>query len=298
MAATSVLPQLEEFAEFVKVNEPLAPFTGFKVGGPAEVLVQPRSVAELLAVLGRCLSQRLPFRILGAGNDLLVHDEGVSGVVLRLQAAPFTEVSVHGRRVRAGAGASISALISAASHHGLAGLESLVGSPGTVGGALCHEAGGQGSDIWQFVRQVEVIDAAGQLQTRDRDEMRLAYRDGNFDDPLLLAAEFELEPDSADAIVKRMRKAWIQRKASRPHSFQAACCVFKNPRGLTAATLIEKAGLVGRRVGGAEINDRDPTFIVADPGTSARDILRLIDLVRSQVQERFQVQLELAISIW
>jgi UDP-N-acetylmuramate dehydrogenase len=113
-----------------------------------------------------------------------------------------------------------------------------------------------------------------------------------------LSAEFELEPDAPGDIVKRMRKAWIQRKASQPFSFQAAARIFKDPRGLSAAALIEQAGLAGTRVGGAEVSDRDANFFVADPGTSARDVLRLIDLVRSRVQERFHVELELEISVW
>ena len=124
------------------------------------------------------------------------------------------------------------------------------------------------------------------------------YRASNLDDPVLLAAEFELEPDSAPAIVKRMRKAWIQRKASQPFSFQAAARMFKDPRGLSASSLIEQTGLKATRVGAAEVSERDANYIVVGTGAAARDILRLIDLVRSRVQESFRVELELDISVW
>jgi UDP-N-acetylmuramate dehydrogenase len=289
---------LDEFADAVKRNEPLAPYTYLKLGGPAEMLVQPRSRDELAAVVRRCFQERIPLRVLGGGCNVLVPDEGVRGAVLRLSAPAFTQVTVVGRRVRAGTGASLSALISTAARHGLAGLETLVGIPGTVGGALRGNAGDRSGEIGPTVLLVEVLDDTGTMQVREREELRFAYRRSNLDDPVLVAAEFELEPDQADAIVKRMRKAWIQRKASQPLSFQAAGRLFQNPRGLSAAALITQAGLAGTRVGGAELSDRDANFVVAGPGATARDVLRLIDLVRSRVRERFNVELELELSVW
>ena len=289
---------LADFADIVKPNEPLAPYTYLKLGGPADWLIQPRSREELSAVVRRCFQARIPLRVLGSGCNILVGDDGVRGAVLRLSEPAFSRVEVEGRRVKAGTGAAVSALISEASRHGLAGLETLVGIPGTVGGALRCNAGDRTGDIGQFVREVEILDSHGDVQVRERDELRFAYHWSNLDDPVLLTADFELEADQADAIVKRMRKAWIQRKAAQPLSFQAAGRIFKNPRGLNAAGLIVQAGLAKTRVGGAEISERDANFIVAHPGASARDVLRLIDLVRSRVQERFGVELELEIAVW
>jgi UDP-N-acetylmuramate dehydrogenase len=289
---------LEEFAAIVKPNEPLAPYTYFKLGGPAEMLVQPRSGEELGAVVRRCAEKRIPLRILGGGSNVLVRDEGVRGVVLRLSAPVFTDIKVEGKRVRAGTGAVLSALISQAARHGLGGLETLIGIPGTVGGALRTNAGDRSGEIGHYVSRVEVLDSNGTLQVRERDELRFAYRWTNLDDPVLLTAEFDLDHDDPNAIVKRMRKAWIQRKAGQPLSFQAAGRIFKNPRGLSAAALIEQAALAGTRVGGAEVSERHANFIVAQPGGTARDVLRLIDLIRSRVQERFHVELELEISVW
>jgi UDP-N-acetylmuramate dehydrogenase len=296
--AQGTVQSLAEFAEFTKRNEPLAPYTYLKVGGPAEALVQPRTRDELCAVVRYCSDRHLLMRVLGGGCNVLIHDEGVHGVVLRLSEPAFTDVTVQGKRVRAGSGAPLSALISQAARHALAGLETLVGTPGTVGGALRHNTGDRAGDIGQYVRQVEVVDSSGAAHTRDRDELRFAYRSSNLDDPVILVAEFELDADAPDAIVKRMRKAWIQRKAAQPFSFQAAARIFKDPRGLSADALIEQAGLTGTRVGGAEISDRHANFIVAHPGATARDVLRLIDMVRSGVQKHFHIDLELEISEW
>jgi UDP-N-acetylmuramate dehydrogenase len=289
---------LADFADIVKRDEPLAPYTHLRLGGPAELLVQPRSREELSAVVRQCFQERVPLRVLGSGCNVLVRDEGVAGAVLRLSEPAFTQVGVEGKVVRAGTGASVSALISHAARHGLAGLETLVGIPGTVGGALRCNAGDRGGDIGQFVRQVEVLDSRGNVVVRDRDELRFGDHASNLDDPVLLGVEFTLESDTPDAIVKRMRKAWIMRKAVQPLSFQFAGRLFKNPRGLGAAALIEQAGLVKTRVGGAEVSDRDANYVIVHPGASSRDVLRLIDLVRTRVRERFNVELEREITVW
>jgi UDP-N-acetylmuramate dehydrogenase len=289
---------LDEFAEITKRNEPLAPYTYLRVGGPADFLIEPRSRDELAAVVRRCFQEKVPLHVIGGACNVLVRDEGVRGVLLRLTQPAFTEIHVEGKVVKAGAGAAVTALISRAAEAGLAGLEALVGIPGTVGGALRCNAGDRTGDIGQFVRRVEVLDAKGQVQVRERDELQFTYHWSNLDDPVLLTADFQLETDTADDIVKRMRKAWIMRKAGQPLTYQAAGRIFKNPRGLSASALIEQAGLAKTRVGGAEVSERDAGFIVVHPGGTARDVLRLIDLVRSRVQERFGVELELEIRVW
>jgi UDP-N-acetylmuramate dehydrogenase len=292
------MPILADFDEICQRNEPLAPYTFLKLGGPAEVLVQPRSQEELAAVVRHCYEQNIPLHILGGGCNILIRDEGIRGAVLRMSDPAFQQITVAGNRVRAGAGAPLSALISHSARHSLAGLEVLVGIQGTVGGALRCNAGDRAGEIGQFVHSVDVLDDKGEMQSRERDELRFAYRWSNLDDPVLLAAEFELDHDNPDAIVKRMRKTWIQRKANQPFSFQAHGRMFKNPRGMSAATLIEQAGLTQTKVGGAEISERNANSLLVHPGASCRDVLRLLDLVRSRVKERSGVELELDITIW
>jgi UDP-N-acetylmuramate dehydrogenase len=287
-----------EFAEFTTANEPLAPYTHLKIGGPAEYFVQPRSVEELVAVLRHCATSKIPQRVLGAGVNLLVPDEAVPGAVLRLSSPAFSTISVDGTRVRTGCGASLPSLISAAARHGLAGLEALVGIPATVGGALRHNAGGRSGEIGPLVRRVEVLDEKGGVDVRERDELKFGESASNLDDAVLLTAELELEKDSTDAIVKRMRKAWITRKAGKPYTFQASARMFQNPKGFSAAALIEQAGLGRQKVGGAEVSERNANYVVANAGATARDVLRLMDLLKSKVAERTGIELERELVVW
>ncbi|MBI2807019.1 MAG: UDP-N-acetylmuramate dehydrogenase [Planctomycetes bacterium] len=298
MASTNVSAELKDFADFVQAGASLAAFTQLKMGGPAELLVQPRSLPELRAFLKRCFDKELPFRILGNGGNVLVQDEGVSGIILRLAAPAFTQISTEGSRLKAGAGATLAAVIAHATHHGLAGLETLIGLPGTLGGALLLNAGDRSSDIGQFVRRIEVIDNQAAVRVREHDEMRFTSAGTILEDPVLLSAEFDLETDRADAIIKRLRKAWIQYKASQPYSYQRSARIFKNPPGLNAAALIEQTGLVGTTVGGAQVSDRNANCIMVETAATARDVIRLIDLIRTRVQDRFRLELELAISVW
>jgi UDP-N-acetylmuramate dehydrogenase len=294
----AVPAELIAFAEICTTDASLAPFTQLKLGGPADVLVQPRSLDELIAVVKRCFDRQLRFRILGHGGNVLVHDEGVKGIVLRFSAPVFTQVSTQGRRLKAGCGATIAAAIAHATRGGLAGLETLVGLPGTIGGALLLNAGDRTSDIGQFVRRVEVLDRQATVQTREHDDLRFSSTGAMLDDPILLSAEFELDPERPESIIKRLRKSWIQFKATQPYSYQSATRIFKNPPGLNAAVLIEQAGLVGTKVGAAFISERNANYIVAEPGATASDVLRLIELVRTRVMDRFHLELELAVSVW
>jgi UDP-N-acetylmuramate dehydrogenase len=285
---------LAEFADICQAQQPLAPYTSLRLGGPAQVLARPRSVEELARLVRRCHEEQLPVHVLGGGSNVLVRDEGVRGVVIRLVEPAFTGVTVSGHRLRAGGGAPLSALISEAARRGLAGLETLIGVPGTVAGAVRTNAGGRGGSVTQALRQVEALDRTGEIQAGDADD----WRDGPADGRVLLAAEFELEPDNPDAILKRMRKAWIHRKAHQPLTFQAAGRLFKDPRGVSAEQLIEQAGIQHSKVGGVELSERHANYVIAHEGATARDVLRLIDLVRSQVAERLGQMLEVALVVW
>lgn len=288
----------ESLAEICKPNEPLAAYTYLKLGGPAEVLASPRSRDELVALFQICQQHQIPFRILGDGCNVLVRDEEIKGLVIRLSEPAFTTVKVNGKQVSAGAGASLSSLISQTARFSLTGLESLVGVPGTVGGALRRSSGPIANEISQFVKSVTEIDREGNILRHGKDDSGIPFRSNQFDENVIVEVELELESDATEHIVHRMRKSWILRKAEQPLSFQAACRPFKNPRGLNADALIEKAGLSGAKVGGAQVSEREPNYVVAHPGATARDVLRLIDLIRTQIQERFNVELELEISIW
>jgi UDP-N-acetylmuramate dehydrogenase len=292
------MSSLDDFAEITKRDEPLAPLTWMRVGGAAQYFLEPRDEAELKRLIACCHEQEIPLRVLGGGSNLLVRDEGVSGVVVRLSGDAFSKIDIQGTTVRAGAAAPLSNLISQTIKAKLAGMEVLAGIPGTVGGALRGNAGGRSGDIGQFATSVRVLTVKGEEFIRSGDALTFAYRKSSINELAILEGTFELQTDDPAEITKRMRKLWIMKKATQPLSFQSAGCIFKNPRGLSAGALIEQAGLKGTRIDGAEISDRHANFIVTHEGAKAGDVLRLIELARSKVAEQFGVDLELEIQVW
>ena len=236
--------------------------------------------------------------MLGSGCNLLIRDEGVRGAVLRLVEPAFLEVTVDGRRVRAGTGASVSSLISQAARQGLAGLETLVGIPGTVGGALRCNAGDRLGDIGQLVRRIEVLDSHGNVQVREREELQFGYRWSNLDDPVILTAEFELDPDDADAIVKRMLKAWIVRNATQPLGFQAAGAHLQKP-ARPERRRPDRAGGAGPDARRRRRNQRSRSQLRRGPcGGDRAGRASSHRPGPHRVDERFNVDLELAVTVW
>ncbi|HVC98171.1 MAG TPA: UDP-N-acetylmuramate dehydrogenase [Pirellulales bacterium] len=289
---------LDDFGPIVRQAEPLAPHTWFQLGGAAEFFAEPRDADELACLLRRCREEEMPVRLLGGGSNVLVRDEGVPGVVIHLSAPEFAKIEVHGQLVTAGGGAKLGHVISSSVREGLAGLETLVGIPGTIGGALHGNAGSRGGDVGQWTSRATIMTASGEVVERTRDELVFAYRQSSLDELVILFAEFHFDREDPDELTKRMQQQWIVKKASQPLAHQSAGCIFKNPRGMSAGMLIEQAGLKGTRVGGAEVSDRHANFIVAEPGASSQDVLRLIELVRSRVADRLTVELELEIEVW
>jgi UDP-N-acetylmuramate dehydrogenase len=286
------------FERIVREGELLGPHTWFGLGGAAEYFAEPNSVNELAALVRRCSEEGIGVRVLGGGSNLLVRDDGVRGMVLRLLAPAFQEIKPAQQKLTAGSGARLGHVVSTAVREGLAGLEPLVGIPGTLGGALHGNAGSHGGDVGQWVCRATTMTRTGEIVTRSRSELVFSYRQSSLDDLVILGCEFELEREDPQELTKRMQKNWIVKKASQPLGHQSTGCIFKNPRGISAGMLIEQAGLKGARVGGAEVSDRHANFIVADPDATSRDVLELIERVRSTVAERLGVELETEIEVW
>jgi UDP-N-acetylmuramate dehydrogenase len=289
----------DDCREFVQADEPLAPHIWFRLGGRAKYLARPKTLDQLLALLRRSREAGLSFKILSGGSNVLVRDEGVDALVIHLESPAFSDLTINDRVVEAGAAVPLTALISQSARAGLAGLEIFTGIPGTVGGSLRGNAGSRQGSIGQFVRRATVIDAADDVQVRDRDDLSFADGGASLDEPVILSAEFELEHDEPDAVVRRMRRIWIVKKEGQPYGHQSSGYIFKSlGPDLTAGTLIEQAGLKGARHGGAEVSDRHANFIVAQPGATTSDVLHLIDEIRQRVWQQFGYELELQIQIW
>jgi len=284
--------------ECVKEKVPLAERTWFKLGGPAQFFAEPQSVDELQAVVQRCRDESLQVRLLGGGSNVLVRDEGVKGMVVSLTGDAFSKISVDGTTVLAGGGANLANVITASVGAGLAGLEPLVGIPGTIGGALHGNSGTQAGDIGQWTSRATVMTRSGELVTRERNDLVFAYRQSSLDELVIVDAQFELEEENPDEITKRMQKQWIFKKANLPMAHENTGCIFRNPRGMSAGMLIDQAGLKGERVGGAEVSQRHANFFITHPKATTHDVLKLIDVVRSRVAERMSVELETEIAIW
>lgn len=292
------MPSLDDFPEILKRDEPLAPYTWLKVGGPAQYFLAPRSVSELSRVLKVCQEHQIPVHLLGGGSNLIIRDEGVAGAVIQLQGPEFSKVTIEGSTCRAMAGALLSHVISETVRAGLAGFEALAGIPGTIGGAVCGNAGGRHGEIGSLVAEITALDLHGETVSRRGDALMFTYRDGGLADLVLLEATFELQPQGAEEITQRLRQYWITKRASQPLASQSVGCIFKNPRGSSAGELIERAGLKGTRVGGAEVSDQHANFLVTHVGATSADVLRLMDLVQSKVAAQFGVRLEPEVKIW
>jgi UDP-N-acetylmuramate dehydrogenase len=282
----------------VREQVPLAERTWFKLGGAAQYFAEPTSTDELRTVVKRCYDEGMQVRLLGGGSNVLVRDEGVTGMVISLTHRSFADVAIAGRTVTVGSGAKLANVITVTVGAGLAGLEPLVGIPGTIGGALHGNSGTQAGDIGQWTTRAVVLTRGGELITRERDDLVFAYRQSSLDELVILEARFELEEEDSDELTKRMQKQWIFKKANLPMSHENTACIFKNPRGMSAGMLIDQAGLKGERVGEAEVSQRHANFIVAHPGATSRDVLKLIDVVRSRIVERMGVELETELEIW
>lgn len=286
------------FEHFLQPDEPLASHTWLRLGGPAQFLAEPTTAAELEALVVRARDANLPVRLLGGGSNVLVRDEGVAGVVVRLTAPAFCEIRVEKNRIFAGGGAKLGHVISTAVREGLAGLEQLVGIPGTVGGALHGNAGTHGGDVGQFTDRALVLTRGGKLLQRERGDLHFAYRTSSLDELVIVNAEFQLESESPQQIARRMQTLWIVKRAEQPSGNEGHARLFKNPRGGSASQMIEQAGLKGSRVGGAEISSRSANFVLVHEKATSDDVLRLIDLVQRQVADRLGVELEREIDVW
>lgn len=289
---------LDEFSQILRPQQPLAPLTWLQLGGPAEYLAEPRDQDELSALVSRCYDAQIAVRLLGGGANVLIPDAGVPGVVVQLTSEMFTKVRTQKSHVTVGGGAKLSQLVTETVRQGLAGLETLAGIPGTVGGAAHGNAGGRGGDIGQWIRKATVMTKTGEVHERNRDDLVFAYRQSSLDELVILSVEFELAEDDPQELTKRMQKQWIVTKANQPLSHQPCACAFKNPRGMSAGMLIEQAGLKGTRVGGAEISERYTNFLTVEPEATSEDVRTLLQSICQEVQTRLGVVLEPELQIW
>jgi UDP-N-acetylenolpyruvoylglucosamine reductase len=279
------------------LDAPLAKHTTLRVGGCADVFIEPAHEADLAAVLQFCDEHDLPWRVLGRGSNLLIRDGGVREWVIRLSQPAFQQIEVRNNRLWGGAGARLKAVAAAACQHGLAGLEFLDGIPGSVGGALRMNAGAHQSAIFDVIERVRGFDRSGRVHEWSSAALEASYREcAFFRDHLAVGALFVGRPSAPEAIRRRMEAFRARRRQSQPRE-PSAGCVFKNPPDRSAGELIETSGLTGARGGGAQVSPRHGNFIVNLGDATATDVEELITRVRQRVREAAGINLELEIEI-
>jgi UDP-N-acetylenolpyruvoylglucosamine reductase len=281
----------------VRWNEPLAGRTTLRVGGPADIYIEPASEADLAEVLRFCARNKIMFFILGRGSNLLVRDGGFRGVVICLAQAHFAHIAVEGQRLRCGAGAKLKTVAVEAKRNGLAGFEFLEGIPGTVGGGLRMNAGAMGGAMFDRVESVRLMDFLGHVTEKPANEIRVEYRGcPTLTTRIALGALLKGSSSARAAIEQRMGEFSKKRWSSQPAA-PSAGCIFKNPASIPAGKLVDELGLKGTRVGGAYVSAEHGNFIVNDGSASAQNVLDLIDLIRQNAREKRGLELETEVEI-
>lgn len=283
----------------VLVNEPLARYTTMKIGGPADILIVPKHVTSIEKTLQLVKQYKTKWTVIGRGSNLLVSDKGIEGVVIRLGEG-LDHLEVENHRVRVGGGYPLIKLSTLLSRQGLAGLEFASGIPGSVGGAVYMNAGAHKSDISNVLSKALILFENGTIEWLMNREMEFSYRTSVLQTKrpgIVLEAEFQLQVGKREEIVRNMQKNKDYRRETQPWNHPCAGSVFRNPLPEFAGNLVEKAGLRGYQIGGAQISEMHGNFIVNTGGASAQDVLSLIALIKHTIKEKFGIDMHTEVEI-
>lgn len=298
MAASEWRMPIEKHFPQARFDEPLSRHTTFRIGGPADCYLEIANRKQLAEFFKLAGEYRIPVFMLGWGSNLLVADGGVRGAAVRLRGNFENIEFLDDCRVRAGAGLRVPQLASLAAEQGLCGVESLVGVPGTVGGALVMNAGTRDGEIGPLVLEVEVYDPAALCFQRVKaPELRFSYRSSNLDGRIVLSCLLKLKAGGKGDIMARIQQFQQRRLETQPVHTHNVGSVFKNPPGRFVARLIEDAGLKGKVLGGARVSPQHANFIENFSRASARDVLELVRLIRDEIRSRFAIELELEMKV-
>lgn len=273
-------------------DAPMRDYTTFRAGGPADLLISPKSAEQIRAVLQMCRQLEVPVTLLGNGSNVLVRDGGIRGAVLRL-GSEFSQIQIEGRMVVAQAGAKLAAVVSAALSAGLVGMEFAGGIPGSVGGGIYMNAGAYGGELSQVLHSALVLTADLEMVQMPSEALSLSYRHSALmeNGALVLEGHFCLEPGDTAAAREYLRELAARRREKQPLDLPSAGSTFKRPAGHYAGALIESAGLKGFSIGGAQVSEKHAGFVV-NRGGSAADILALIRHVQECVSAQSGIWLE------
>jgi UDP-N-acetylmuramate dehydrogenase len=284
--------------EIVETDYPLAKRTWYGLGGTADYFIRPKTVKQLTEVVRRCTKNNIRIYAMGFGSNLLISDKGLRGAVIKLEAEQFAQIEFDGDEVTAWAGAELSKLVLTCVEKGLSGIEALTGIPGSVGGAVKMNAGGNFGDFGSSVETVTLMDSDGNVFEKSKPELVFDYRRTNITAKFILSARLKLNESDSEQIMRTVKEIWIYKKNNQPLNTKNSGCIFRNPQGNSAGALIDRAGLKGLQIGGAVVSEKHANFIIAEKECTSSDVMRLIEDIKQKVKEQFDIELELEVEIW
>ena len=287
--------KLEEIVgkDKIKYNEKMSKYTTMRVGGPCDCIVFPDEISKIKEVIDFCKNENITFFVIGNGSNLLVKDEGIHGVVIKL-GHRFGKIELDGEYILAYAGATMPALSQLAKKNSLKGLEFACGIPGTIGGGVKMNAGAYGSQISDILYEVTYMDEKEEIKTIKNKECSFGYRKSIFTinpNYVILSAKFKLERGNIDEIENKMKENSLARKTKQPLEYPNFGSVFKRPEGYFVGKLVDDAGLRGYKIGGAQVSTKHTGFIVNVDNATCKDVLDLIGYVQTTVYDKFNVKL-------
>ncbi len=286
------------FLSLVRENVPLAPFTRLLIGGPAKYFAEPSDESQLQQVVSLAYAEGIPIRILGDGSNLLIRESGFDGLVVQLNSPAFERISFEDHVVRCGGGTRLSHLVTACVGQGLAGVEHLVGIPGTVGGALHGNSGTDEGDIGQVVRSARLMKRDGQVVQVQSKDLTFSHRRSSLDELVILEASLALKKDDAARLTKREQTFWIVKRSKQPNAPIRSAIAFVDPDGGTASALLHQCGALGMYEGGVQLSMAYPNYLVANEGATSDQVLALLERARDLVYDRQGLKLQSHLVVW
>ena len=284
-------------ASLCLMNESLKKHTTYGIGGPADLMIFPKSKQDLIKVIEIINENKIQLTILGSGSNVLVSDNGIRGAVISLKNS-LKQIEVDNNILYAECGTMLGKIVKHAVKNNLIGLENLNGVPGTLGGALIMNAGAWGGEISENLVHVEIMNSKNEIQKIQKKDLNFSYRQSSFNkDDILLSAKFNLQKADKDVIKDNFIEAQSGRKKSQPLNKRSAGSLFKNPKNNSAGKLLDEAGLKGFSIGDAKISEKHANFFINDGDASSRDMLMLIKKAHKEVKDKFNVNLSLEVKL-
>ena len=284
-------------ASLCLMNESLKKHTTYGIGGPADLMIFPKSKQDLIKVIEIINENKIQLTILGSGSNVLVSDNGIRGAVISLKNS-LKQIEVDENILYAECGTMLGKIVKHAVKNNLIGLENLNGVPGTLGGALIMNAGAWGGEISENLIHVEVINSKSEIQKIQKKDLNFSYRQSSFNkDDILLSAKFNLKKADKDIIKENFIEAQSGRKKSQPLNKRSAGSLFKNPKNNSAGKLLDEAGLKGFSIGDAKISEKHANFFINDGDATSKDMLMLIKKAHKEVKDKFNINLSLEVKL-